>query len=147
MNLHQVEEKLSIQVANIEEEETRLREWLHCLRRLGAIAKEWEVPLAEINLLSAAEREPFAPVDPFKASMETPVEETQPQAQVQSAFLNRDRFEMNLQQLRRSGEQQKEDQRLQEREFEQLREQLCASRPKSSNGGRMGSLMSFLMKV
>ena len=50
MNVYAVQaEELSTQIANIEEEETRLQEWLECLQRVGAIAAEWKVELPAIQ--------------------------------------------------------------------------------------------------
>ena len=151
MNSYQVQEELSIRIANIEEEETRLQEWLECLQRVGVIAAEWKVELREIQRKPAVQRasvqEEPAPVEPLVEGIELTDEETEPQAVGQSAGLDAESFERNLQQLRQRGEQENENQRLQDREFDQLREQLCASRPKSSISGRLGTLMSFLVKV
>ena len=151
MSVHKMQENLKIRISNIEEEETRLQGWLECLQKVGAITAEWKVELPEIELKPAAQNEPaqeeFTRVDPIEECLESTEEKTQSVVETQPAYLDRDRFEMNLQQLRQRAEESKENQQLQEKEFEQLREQLCASRLQSPIGGRLGTLMSFLMKV
>jgi hypothetical protein len=151
MNTNEVQEELSIRIANIEEEETRLQEWLECLQRVGAIAAEWKVELPAIQPKPTVQSElaqvEISLLDPVEESIRNAEEQTHPEAEGQSACLDRASFEMNLQQLRQSAEQEKEKQNLQDKEFDQLREQLCASRPRSSISGRLGTLMSFLMKV
>ena len=151
MNTYQIQEELSVRIADIEEEESRLQEWLECLQRVGAIAAEWKVELPQIQSKPAVRSEPVpqkvTPVEPVAEATERIEEETEPPAEGRSVAWDRDRFESNLQQLRQSGVQDKETERLQEEELDQLREQLCASRRKSSFGGRLGTLMSFLVKV
>lgn len=151
MNVHTVEAKLNIQIAKMEEEETRLQDWLECLRKVESIAGEWNQQPSETQLKPAVQsegaQEESGRANPVEESAASAEEQTQPEGEAKPVFLDRAGFEMNLQQLRQSAEQEKENQKLQEKEFEQLRKQLCASRPKSSISGRLGVLMSFLAKM
>jgi hypothetical protein len=151
MNSYEVQKELNTRIVNIEAEESRLQQWLECLQRVGAIAAEWNEGLSEIQLKPEVQSEPVleepTPVEAVADAIELTEEDTQPEAEGQPACWDRDSFERNLEQLRQRGQQENENQRLQDREFDQLREQLCASRPKSSLSGRLGTLMSFLIKV
>jgi DNA repair ATPase RecN len=41
MNVQEVQARMEAQLTGLEEQESRLQEWLECLRRLEGIAAEW----------------------------------------------------------------------------------------------------------
>jgi hypothetical protein len=47
MKVQEVEARIEAQIMNLEDEESRLQEWLDCLRKLDGIAAEWNVDLRE----------------------------------------------------------------------------------------------------
>ena len=42
MNVQEVEAKMVAQITGLEEQESRLQEWLQCLRKLDGIAAQWQ---------------------------------------------------------------------------------------------------------
>ena len=47
MNVQEVEARMVARITGLEEEESRLQEWLECLRKLDGIAAQWQMKHTE----------------------------------------------------------------------------------------------------
>jgi hypothetical protein len=47
MRVNEVEQKLTARITGLEDEETRMQEWLDCLRRVQVIASQWQSDSAD----------------------------------------------------------------------------------------------------
>lgn len=74
MNVQEVEARMVEQITGLEEQETRLQEWLECLRKVEGIAAQWDVEL--IETVSEEPRERSAEVSQVSepAPIQEPVE-------------------------------------------------------------------------
>jgi hypothetical protein len=72
------------QIRSLEEQETRLQEWLECLQRLGDIAAAWnlepfetvpEEPLEEVSIMEAQEAVETRPEEVRPETVEDPFDQ------------------------------------------------------------------------
>ncbi len=89
MNVYEVEARMVARISGLEEEESRMQEWLECLRKLAGIADQWQsepitdlaiksspAAVEEVAMASALEAIPELPQQPHELPA---AEEEEPQ--------------------------------------------------------------------
>ena len=57
MNVQEVEARMAARLSGLEDQESRLQQWLECLRRVEGIAAEWNVDLAGDKAIETGTKE------------------------------------------------------------------------------------------